>query len=468
MGQQSGIFTGDGGFDLEVGGKTTLIGGAITTTDAAVAAGLNNYVSKGGITTRDIENTSSYKGDAIQVGVSLGMTENKPQANSNGLGYGTDGDSDSSTTRAGITGIAGNSGITTDNREEYAGALENGFDATRVNEELGAQVEITQAFDQERRKIKTEINKKEQKLRKEAEAALNNGDFDLAKEKALAANQLQNQGLLFDAVSGALYGPNSNGTLGYVAKAVSPAVSFKVGQYYKGLEADQTSGLTNGQQAGHILAHALLGAAVSYATGNDALTGGLSASAGEATAPLLSLLLYKTKDPSKLTAEQKDTISSITSLVGASIGATTGNVTDAINAAETSKVAVEDNGLASTRWKPFAEELDKSCMTNASLTRCQNTIIKWKDESYKNAGFTKAKAEDWENYVLEAYKPAFNACNGNTSCIYSVSNNMLLNMIIHADYSSLIHETARSAQIAANKYQGNNGSLALMAFEDFG
>ena len=85
VGQQSGIFTGDGGFDLDVGGKTTLIGGAITTTDAAVAAGRNNYTSLGGITTQDIENTTSYEGDAIQVGVSLGNTTGKPQATMNGF-----------------------------------------------------------------------------------------------------------------------------------------------------------------------------------------------------------------------------------------------------------------------------------------------------------------------------------------------------------------------------------------------
>ncbi|MCG3882707.1 hypothetical protein [Psychrobacter sp. Ps3] len=83
------------------------------------------------------------------MGVSLGNTTGKPQATMNGLGYGTDEDSDSSTTRAGITGIAGNSGITTDNQAEYAGALENGFDATRVNEELGAQTQITQEFGKE-------------------------------------------------------------------------------------------------------------------------------------------------------------------------------------------------------------------------------------------------------------------------------------------------------------------------------
>ena len=149
VGEQSGIFTGDGGFDLTTEGKTTLIGGAITTTDAALAAGRNNYISKGGITTQDIENTTNYEGDAISVGVSLGNTAGKPQATMNGLGYGTDSDSDSSITKAGITGIAGNSGITTDNQAEYAGALVNAFDAARVNEELGAQTQITKEFGKE-------------------------------------------------------------------------------------------------------------------------------------------------------------------------------------------------------------------------------------------------------------------------------------------------------------------------------
>ena len=149
VGEQSGIFTGDGGIDLTAGGKTTLIGGAITTTDAALQAGLNNYVSKGGIETQDINNTTSYDGNAIQAGLSLGDTTGKPQANLNGLGYGTDSDSDSSVTRAGITGIAGSQDITTDNRAEYAGILENSFDAGRVNEELGAQTQITQEFGKE-------------------------------------------------------------------------------------------------------------------------------------------------------------------------------------------------------------------------------------------------------------------------------------------------------------------------------
>ena len=150
VGEQSGLFTGDGGFDLEVGGKTTLIGGAITTTEEALKAGRNNYVSKGGIVTQDIENTTSYDGDAISIGLSAGKTTGKPQATMNGLGYGTDSDSDRSITKGGVSGYNDPDGnLTTDNREALAGKLDNVFDAERVNEELGAQTQITKEFGKE-------------------------------------------------------------------------------------------------------------------------------------------------------------------------------------------------------------------------------------------------------------------------------------------------------------------------------
>lgn len=50
-------------------------------------------------------------------------------------------------------------------------------------------------------------------------------------------------------------------------------------------------------------------------------------------------------NPSHLTAERKNIISNIKTLAGVAIGYTTGEVTDAVNAGETAKVAVEDNSL---------------------------------------------------------------------------------------------------------------------------
>ena len=402
VGQQLGIFTEDGGFDLTVGGKTTLIGGAITTTDAAVAAGRNNYTSLGGIETQDIENTTSYKGDAIQVGVSVGMTDNKPQANSNGLGYGTDSDSDSSTTRAGITGIAGNSGITTDNRAEYAGALENVFDASRVTEELGAQTQITQAFDQERRKIKTELNQDEEEARNAAKAALANGDLDAWEAYSQEADEIQQKPLIFDGISGALYGPNTNGAVGYVAKAISPQIAFQIGQAFKDNDFENSinkdnelSGVGSPQ---HLLAHAILGAAVSVATGNDAFAGGLGASAGEGTALILSKYIYKVDNPSELTAEQKDTISSIASLTGVALGATTGNVTDAVNAGETAVVAVQDNGLENVLLPHEIEEI-----TNVWGTETRPITKKDFDKLVKSMSAT--LGFDVEDAAIHIFRP---------------------------------------------------------------
>jgi filamentous hemagglutinin len=368
VGEQSGIFANEA--DLITQGKGTFKGGVFVTSKEAQAN--SNIVFKQGVTATDLKNTTSYDGDAIQAGISIGSTNNKPQASMNGIGYGTDSDSDSSITKGGVSGYNDPQGIfTTENREALAGKLENNFDAGQVNEELGAQTQITQAFDQERRKVKTELNAKEKKLRDEAEEARDIGEYEIAVEKARAAEKLQTQGLLFDAVSGAIYGPNSNGVTGYVAKSASPFVASQIGDYFKNQAFEQGGELTNTEQAGHILAHGILGAAISYATGNDAVTGGISAGAGEATAPLLSKFLYETTDPSKLTAEQKDTISAITSALGVGVGVTTGNASDAANAAETSKVAVENNSILFDDVRKWVDEI-----VNSSANTYKNSVVR--------------------------------------------------------------------------------------------
>lgn len=152
-----------------------------------------------------------------------------------------------------------------------------------------------------------------------------------------------------------------------MAKAVSPYIANQIGQVFKGNDFENSKN-GNNELAGvgspqHLLAHAILGAAVSYATGNDALTGGLGASAGEGTALIiLSKYIYKVDNPSELTAEQKDTISSIASLAGLALGASTGNVTDAVNVGETAKVAVEDNGMG-------GDQIGMRRKTNAELAK---------------------------------------------------------------------------------------------------
>ncbi|STZ01763.1 Possible hemagglutinin (DUF637) [Moraxella atlantae] len=151
------------------------------------------------------------------------------------------------------------------------------------------------------------------------------------------ADKQQHDRVLFDSITGAIYGPNSNGATGYVARAVAPEVSYQIGQYFKGTNSEGS--------APHILAHGILAAAVSAVTGNDVTTGALSAMGAEAAAPMVAKFLFGDKPISELSADEKATVSSITSLGRLGVGASTGDVGSAVSAGEAAKVATQDNGV---------------------------------------------------------------------------------------------------------------------------
>ncbi|WP_421522780.1 VENN motif pre-toxin domain-containing protein [Neisseria yangbaofengii] len=128
-------------------------------------------------------------------------------------------------------------------------------------------------------------------------------------------------------------------------RSASPAVSYQIGQHFKELAKQNSDGkLTGKQETAHILAHAVLGAATAAAGDNNALAGAISAGSAEAAAPLIGNYLYGEKDGSKLTAEQKETVTAITSLLGAATGATVGNsATNAVQGSLNVQGAVENN-----------------------------------------------------------------------------------------------------------------------------
>ncbi|WP_171019906.1 hemagglutinin repeat-containing protein, partial [Hydrogenophaga sp. 2FB] len=139
--EQSGIRAGDGGFQVNVKGKTELIGGAITSTQAAVDQERNQFDSDGGLTLSDIHNSASF--EATSVGVSVGVGS---QLGNSGAGVGSASGSTSSTTLAAISGIAGNKAARTGDAETGLVPI---FDKEKVRDEVEAQVVITKAFGQQ-------------------------------------------------------------------------------------------------------------------------------------------------------------------------------------------------------------------------------------------------------------------------------------------------------------------------------
>jgi hypothetical protein len=323
----------------------------------------NQTVFKEGVTTTDIQNHMNYKGDAINVGLGAGInpeTQKVSPPGISGIGYGKDGDSQTSTTYGAVTGMAGKSDVTTANVSSLNKPLENSFDKTAVEAQLGAQVQVSQAFDTERRTYRLEMAQKEQELRDKAKEAEKRGDMTTHDDLIAKADRQQHDMVLFDSITGAIYGPNTNGVTGYVARAVAPEVSFRIGQYFKS---------TNGEgSAPHILAHGILAAAVSVATGNDPTTGALSAMGSEAAAPIVAKFLFGDKPISELTAEQKATVSSITSLAGLGLGSTTGDVTSAVNAQQVGQTAVDDNYLTAQEVKSKEAWLSTLAQCNGEKT----------------------------------------------------------------------------------------------------
>jgi filamentous hemagglutinin len=182
--EQSGIKSGDGGFQLAVAGNTDLIGGVIASSQAAIDQ-TKNSLSTGSLTFSALENRDEYQasGFALSAPVSGKMgeqstasTDAQRQAASNpdsskpgaSAGAGSASGSRSSVTLSGISAgtltitdaakqaqtgldieaaLAGISRtVTTENSTELAGALTQAWNGEKLMKEVQAQVANTQAF----------------------------------------------------------------------------------------------------------------------------------------------------------------------------------------------------------------------------------------------------------------------------------------------------------------------------------
>jgi|GEM_PF-1660372 len=150
--------------------------------------------------------------------------------------------------------------------------------------------------------------------------------------------------VLLNMIGAGLSAPTDSAA-GIAAATASPALSYQIGQYFKGLAQENPDGrLTAGQETAHILAHGVLGAAVSAAGGNDALAGALASGGAEAAAPVIGRWLYGKGDGGSLSAEEKETVSAITRILGTAAGAAAGNsFADAVQGGMAADGAVTNN-----------------------------------------------------------------------------------------------------------------------------
>lgn len=195
--EQSGIKAGDDGFQVLVGGNTDLKGAVIASTEQAVQDGKNILVTAG-LSTSDIQNKADYKGSAMGVSVGSGGLSSMP--NLSGAGVGSDEGHAASVTQSGVSGMAGNTDVRTGDAETGIGKI---FDADKVQKEINAQVQITQAFGQQASKAVAEYVQTERKaLREQFEKAKDEDKPGIKKQLDDLLMQERVMNVLIGAVSG--------------------------------------------------------------------------------------------------------------------------------------------------------------------------------------------------------------------------------------------------------------------------
>ncbi|CAM3571751.1 hemagglutinin repeat-containing protein [Rahnella victoriana] len=395
VGDQSGLFAGNEGYDIYVGDHTQLNGAVIASTaDAA-----NNSLNTGTLGWDDIENKANYS--ASSVGVSAGFSSSKDQGdvrhnaggvlpvmtNASGSASGT---SRSAVADGSIT-VRDTGQQTQDvstlsrDTENANGHIDKIFDKQKIEENQAVAQAISQVGVQTMQNVvmQAQVNARSDALARLSGTAEYNNASPADQQKMLenspenvAAEQKYGIGSPFwtagTAISGALAGLTGGDMSQALAGGLAPYLSLAV-------KAATTDAKGNVNQAENITGHALAGAVVAYLQGGSVTGGAAGAATGELAAQLIAKELYPGVKPENLTNEQKANVSALSTLAAGLAGGVAGNSSVAAGTAGIAgKTAVENNYLSADQGLAFDKEM-QSC--KASGGDCTAVIDKWKKVS---------------------------------------------------------------------------------------
>ncbi|WP_447944818.1 hemagglutinin repeat-containing protein [Stenotrophomonas indicatrix] len=347
VGQQSGLFAGNGGYHVDAG-HVNLIGGAIASTNAA-----NSELTAQTLTFSDLQNQMDYSASSGSISGGAGgqMKGWDPKAGTTAPRGGpgmsmTENGSDSSSTLATLT--EGN--ITIGGKQTTAAELGINTDASAAHRALEAMPDATKLLaDQQAmagaigtvvatsRQVANDIqthqsNKATQdyydSLSPEEQVAFDKLDAK-ARDKRLSDNSQAykdakkwgsggDYSRALDAVTTALVGSAGGQAVGQLASnALAPYAAFFIGSTFDpnhGKDPNATM---------QLLSHALLGAVLAEVNGAGAGAGAAAAVGGEVAAKFLTDTLYG-GNASKLSPQEKETILALSQAVGALAGGLSG------------------------------------------------------------------------------------------------------------------------------------------------
>jgi filamentous hemagglutinin len=271
VGEQSAIRAGDGGFQVNVEGKTTLTGAQITSTQAAIDNNKNSFQAKDGTTTTDLQNQASYEAKSVSVSVGLGAGGGKVAPS--GVSFGSDSGNAASTSTAGISGVAGNTAARTGDKSTSIAPI---FNKEQVQKEVAAQVAITSEFGKQASKAVGDYAGSQLKdLKKQADT-----EADPAKKAALQAEAAKwDEGGAYRVAAHTVVGGLTGGAAGAVGAGAASAAAPGIEQLQGQLKAALKDAGMNDSAANVIagVAGGTTAAAVGAAASGGSTAGGATA-----------------------------------------------------------------------------------------------------------------------------------------------------------------------------------------------
>ena len=396
--EQSGLFAGNGGFDVTVGNHTQLDGGVI----ASTATADKNRLDTGTLGFSDIHNQADFKtehqGAGISSGGSIGKQFAGNMANALLAGGGNSGHAEGTTQAAVSEGtliIRDKENQKQDvadlsrDAEHANGSISPIFDKEKEQQrlqevqligEIGSQaVDIANTYGEtEGLKAARDALAKEgvtepdadasDALKKAYQDALRGTDaYKTTTAKYGTGSDLQ-RGI--QAATAALQGLAGSDLKAALAGASAPELAYRIGH---------DMGIDN-NTAAKTIAHAILGGAVAALQGNNAAAGAAGAATGELAANAIAGMLYPGKAVSDLSEEQKQTVSALATISAGMAGGLAGDSTaSAMAGGQAGKNSSENNllgGNEDTQTK-FVQEHGKniaSCSTDPGSASCQKGL----------------------------------------------------------------------------------------------
>ncbi|MGC0858014.1 VENN motif pre-toxin domain-containing protein [Pantoea agglomerans] len=343
IGDQSGLFAGNGGYDIYVGNHTQLNGAVI----ASTAQAANNALSTGTLGWSDIDNHASYKASSSSISMGGGNEDNKMSGGAIPTSANTHG-SASGTTRSAVadgTITVRNSQAQTQNVADLSRDTDNAnghIDKIFDKDKVARKLEFAQGIQELGQRVAGDVSSyKMQAAEDETRERLLKANPQLAGYSTDALNTLIVNDPGYKAVAekwgtGGSYSMAAaavTGVLGGLSAGnLGAAAAGGMARYIANKIKHATSTFVDGQEQTNVLAntmaHAVAGAVLAQLAGNNATAGTAGAFSGELATRYIAEKYWGADTPEKIAAlgqEDREQLSLLGTLAAGLAGGMAGN-----------------------------------------------------------------------------------------------------------------------------------------------